>query len=208
MVIWGGEVTQPRKDGMWINILSSVSLIKDSEGTAIGAVAINHDITERKQAEQKLEKSEEKYRKISEELEMIMDHVPGLIFYKDTGNRFIRVNKYVADAHGMTKTELKGKSMFDLYPRVQAQAYWDDDLEVIKNGMPRLNIEEPWGTLEGPRWVSTSKIPFYNENNEIVGIIGFSTNLTERKLAEQKLKESEEEIQKSRRDFFNGFNGD
>ncbi|MFX1393626.1 MAG: MASE3 domain-containing protein [Promethearchaeota archaeon] len=52
---WNGEVIQPRKDGEKIYVYSSVSLIKDINGKAIGAVAINRDITKRKKAEQKLE---------------------------------------------------------------------------------------------------------------------------------------------------------
>ncbi len=186
------EVYLKHKDGtpFWGSI---TSIAEQFEGKTI-FINTFQDITKRKQAQQKLKESEENYRKISEELEMIMDHVPGLIFYKDTENKFIRVNKYVADAHEMIKTELKGKSIFDLYPKEQAQAYWDDDLEVIKSGAPRLNIEEPWETVEGSRWLSTSKIPFYNENNEIIGIIGFSIDITERKLAERKLKESEEKL--------------
>ncbi len=70
---WEGEVTQPRKDGKWLNLLSSVSLIKDDEGKPIGVVAINHNITERKKAEQKLKESEKKFREAYNQA----------IFYKD-----------------------------------------------------------------------------------------------------------------------------
>jgi len=191
---WHGEVLNIKKDGTPFWCYANVSLFDHPEYGRVN-IAVHTDITERKQAEQKLKASKERYRNISEELEMIIDLVPGSIFYKDTKNNFIRVNKYVADAHKMTKKELEGKSMFDLYPKEQAQNYWNDDLEVIKNKEPKLNIEEPWETIEGLRWISTSKIPFYNENNEIVGIIGFSIDITERKLAERKLKESKQLLQ-------------
>ncbi len=63
---WKGEVIQPQKDGTPINILTSVSLIKDIKGNQVGAVAINRDISERKLVEQKLKESESKFRSIFE----------------------------------------------------------------------------------------------------------------------------------------------
>jgi len=58
---WRGEVTQLRKDGIWLNLLTALSLIKDGEGKPIGTVAINHDITERKKSEKNLKESEKKF---------------------------------------------------------------------------------------------------------------------------------------------------
>jgi len=144
-----------------------------------------------------LKESEARYKNLSNEMEMILDHIPALVFYKDTQNRFLRLNKYVADAYNLSKEELIGKSLFDLYPEEEAQAYWDDDLEVIKSGKSKLNFEELWDTVEGKKWVSTSKIPFINEEGNITGIIGVSNDITERKMTEQKLKESEEKFSKA-----------
>jgi PAS domain S-box-containing protein len=63
-----------------------------------------------------------------------------------------------------------------------------DDLDVINSGVAKLNIEEHWGTAEGERWVNTSKIPFVDEDGEIIGVIGISTDITERKMAENELR--------------------
>lgn len=60
--IWKGETIQKHKDGTAINILASVSLIKDSTGKPVGVVAVNRDITERKQAEKAQAKLEEQLR--------------------------------------------------------------------------------------------------------------------------------------------------
>jgi len=51
----------------------------------------------------------------TEELEIILDNFPGLFFYKDDKNNYIKVNKYIADANEKTKSELEGVSLFDLY---------------------------------------------------------------------------------------------
>ncbi len=171
----------------WIINYSSVILYLGKEAILASIV----DITETKMVEQKLKESEEEHKNLSLELEIILDNIPALIFYKDLDNNFIQVNKYVADAHNVPKDFLKGKSLFELYPKEEAQAYWDDDLEVIKSGKPKLNIEEPWETPKGKRWVNTSKIPIFDSKKNIKGVLGMSSDITEKKLAEDNLKQSE-----------------
>ncbi|MCP4763038.1 MAG: PAS domain-containing protein [archaeon] len=124
----------------------------------------------------------------SNQLELIIDNVPGLIYYKDLDNKYLHVNQKVADAHKMSKDELEGKSLFDLYPTNEAQAYWDNDLKVIDSKKARLNIEEARESEQGRRWVNTNKIPLKNQNNEITGVLGFSFDITEQKNAEIKIK--------------------
>jgi len=154
-------------------------------------IAVSRDITRRKIAEKQLEESEKNYKNLSNELELILDNIPALIFYKDTKNNFIRVNKYIADGYNMKKEVLIGKSLFELHPKEVAQAYLDDDLEVITSGKSKLNYEELWDTADGLRWALTSKIPLIDINGEATGIIGMSIDITERKNTEKKLRESE-----------------
>jgi len=85
---------------------------------------------------------------------------------------------------------MEGISLFDLHSSEQAQAYYDDDLQVIQSRQPKLNIDEPWRTESGNRWLSTSKIPHLNEAGEVVGVIGISMDITERKQMEQEISES------------------
>ena len=127
-------------------------------------------------------------RDLSKQFEAILDHIPGLIFYKDTNNKFVRVNKYMADAQKIPKVEMEGKGLEEIYPLEDARKYFEDDLAVIKSGESKLNIEEKWETAEGIRWVSTSKIPFKNYKEEIIGILGLSFDITERKRDEQRIK--------------------
>jgi len=134
-----------------------------------------------------LQRQAKSRERISRELETIIDSIPGLVFYKDVENRFIRVNKYIADSYKKTKKELEGASLYDLHSREEAQAYLDDDLKVIQSGKPKLNYDEGWPTETGFRWVNTSKIPYFDEKGEAIGIIGVSMDVTERRQAQEAL---------------------
>lgn len=127
----------------------------------------------------------------AEELQNILDRVPAWIFYKDKENRFLRVNRAFAESMGMPREQLEGKSVFDLYPRQQAEAYWKDDHEVIASGKPKTNIIEPVRIKNEERWLQTDKIPYRDAQGEIVGILAFAVEITERKRAEEAIRASE-----------------
>ena len=78
-----------------------------------------------------------------EELQTILDSSRSFIFYKDKKNRFLQVNKAFAEILGLPKEQLEGKSLFDIFPKEQAEAYWTDDKEVMKSEKPKYDIIEP-----------------------------------------------------------------
>ncbi|PKP51388.1 MAG: hypothetical protein CVT92_12885 [Bacteroidetes bacterium HGW-Bacteroidetes-1] len=216
------ELTTRRKDGSNGWMYAHGEAIKDADGKITNIWGVVQDITHRKlieldlkekteeievqneellllnneltQALKNIEKSEKKFKHLSNELESILDHIPGLVFYKDTKNNFIRVNKFVADAYQKRKEELEGVNLKEFHTAAVAEAYHQDDLAVINSGIAKLNIEEPWETAEGLNWVSTSKIPFVDSEGKIIGVIGISIDNTERKKANQALLESEEKF--------------
>jgi PAS domain S-box-containing protein len=149
--------------------------------------SIIHDITARKQAEKALQRQQE-------ELQIILDSVPAMIFYKDKENRFIRTNKALAEATGLPKEEMDGKSLFDLYP-FKAEDYWEDDQEVMRSSNPKRNIVETLETPEGVRWFQTDKIPYRDDQGNVIGVIGFAVDITERKRAEEALQRSHDEME-------------
>lgn len=137
-----------------------------------------------------------KYKKLNHELESILDHLPALVFYKDKKNNFIRVNKYIAQSFNKNKSDVEGVSVYDIYPKEEADKYYQDDLEVINSGVAKINIEETWGSSARLKWANTSKIPFIDENGEIIGVIGISLDITDKKIADDKIKQllAEKEI--------------
>jgi len=191
-----GELTFVRKDGTIFPGELTSNIYVDSLGIQRTSIIVR-DETNRNLADEKLRKSEANYMLLSKQFEAILDHIPGLIFYKDTKNNFMRVNKYLAQLHGKSKEELEGKNLSDLYPKEDADNYYQDDLAVINSGLARMNIIEPLETKNGVKWVSTSKIPFVNTNGETIGVIGMSIDITERKLAEQKIELKNEELEKT-----------
>jgi PAS domain S-box-containing protein len=179
-VVVGEEAVGPK-------IYRTVKFPVPLPGGCIGVGGYISDITEYKKMDNMLWKQQE-------EQQTIFDSVPALIFYKDTENRFIRVNRNFAEAMKMSKEELEGKSLFDIYPRKQAEVFWEDDKEVIASGKPKRNILEPMEIKKGVLWVQTDKIPYRDEQGNVIGIIGFSTDVTERRQAEEKRKNILEQL--------------
>ena len=153
----------------------------DAAGKLARLVGVTTDITARKQVEQALASQRE-------ELQLILDSAPAFIFYKDRENHFLRVNRAFADSMGQPKEQLEGRSLFDLYPREQAEAYWRDDQEVLASGQPKTDIVEPMQTLGGERWVQTGKVPCRDAQGNLTGVIGFALDITARKQAEADLE--------------------
>jgi len=126
-------------------------------------------------------------QKNQEELEIIMDSSPIMIFYKDCENKFIRVNKAFTESIGLPKEALEGKTVFEIYTN-QTKDYWEDDKEVIASGKPKLGIIQPIDRATGPGWVQTDKIPYRDKDGRIIGIVGFAIDITESKQMEDKIK--------------------
>lgn len=171
--------------------------ILDSAGGVGSVVEIIKDISAEKAAELSLKMQKQ-------EQEAILDSVPAMIFYKDTQNGMVRVNRAFVEAMGIPRGKIEGKSCFELWPQ-EAEHYWRDDKEVIQSGRPKTNIIEPLVTAKGTRWVQTDKIPFRDEKGNIIGIIGFAIDVTERKKAEDELRRSEEKYRGLYDSLIDGF---
>jgi len=127
------------------------------------------------------------------QLRQIIDTVPSYIFAKDIDGRFLLANKALADVFGLASEEIQGKSDSD-YGATPEQVRWyrKHDLEVINKGHP-VNIPEEQvlrkdGTLG---WFQTVKIPYRHPGVDKPAILGVSTEITERKKAEDELRQSE-----------------
>jgi PAS domain S-box-containing protein len=153
---------------------------RDKTGKVILLFTESFDVTVRKSLEEQIIK--EKH-----EQESILDSIPALIFYKDNKNNFIHVNKTASDVMGLPREQMEGKSLFDISPKEHADAYFKDDQEVIASGIAKRGILEPMATIKnGVRLLKVDKIPYKDENGDIIGVIGFGIDVTESKAAEEK----------------------
>lgn len=122
-----------------------------------------------------------------DDTQMILDSVPAMVWYKDTENRIVHVNKAAAAASGKSPAELNGKSCWEIYPD-EADQYYQDDLSVINSGMPKIGIlEQVLAAGDKKIWVQTDKIPCFDENGKVVGIICFVMDVTDNKLKHDEL---------------------
>jgi len=140
-----------------------------------------------------IKNAEEMFRQ-NQEISTIIDASPIMIFYKDRENRIIRTNKIFADLVGKTKKQLEGRSCFELFPKF-GEKYWHDDMKVISTGTPKRNIIEKIETIHGEKWVQTDKFPVKDNKGSVIGLIAFSTDITDRKKAAEKTRRDRLKLQ-------------
>jgi PAS domain S-box-containing protein len=154
----------------------------ETDKSASGVVVSARDITD-------LELAQEALQRVNHERAVLLSTVPAMIYWIDKKGRFIRVNDSFAAVLNKSPDDIRGKSLFDLYPEDMATKYYKDNAQVMGSGAPKRNVEEPVKIPEGIMWVLTHKIPYNDEMGNIIGIIGFSIDITKRKQAEERISE-------------------
>jgi PAS domain S-box-containing protein len=130
-------------------------------------------------------------------LRALLDNVPDYIYFKDTGSRFIRTTKAHAQTFGLSDpAEAIGRTDFDFFSDEHAQQAYEDEQRIIRTGEPLLNIEERETWPDRPdTWVLTSKMPLRDQEGNIVGTFGISSDITTRKQAELALERRSAQLQ-------------
>ncbi|MCD6318968.1 PAS domain S-box protein, partial [Candidatus Aerophobetes bacterium] len=176
------------KDGRRICLLSNGVPIFDDENNFIGYRGADKDITSQKKAEENLIYEHNLFQ-------ALMDNMPDLIYFKNTKNRFVRVNKARAKISGTIPENMIGKTDFDFYPEDEAKKCFADDSWVMKTGKPIKDKIEKLTYFDGTKhWVSVTKIPWYNDKGKIIGTIGISRDITEIKKLEDKIRNQNEKL--------------
>ncbi len=180
------------KEGITHWLLTSKLPLKDELGNIIGLVGISREITNQKAMQERVQ--EERIL-----LRTIIDNIPDLIYAKDLAYRKTVANS--ADVYNMglqSESDVLGKTDFDLYPKEIAEGFYANDQSVIVSGKPIFNKEEFFINKEGERsWLLTSKLPLKDVKGKIVGLVGIGRNITERKIAEESLIHTNNELKKT-----------
>lgn len=137
-------------------------------------------------------RTEDALRDAQEMLQIVMNHIPQAIFWKDLNCVYLGCNNKLAQDAGFDiPAQVVGKTCFDMPWAEHAPGYQKDDREVMASDKPKLNIEEPLVTGEGKRlWLRTNKIPLHNQVGEVVGVLGSYEDITVQKEAIEALREA------------------
>ncbi|HPC83231.1 MAG TPA: PAS domain S-box protein [Thermoanaerobaculaceae bacterium] len=152
--------------------------------TPVGSLifAAARDITERKRAEEELQTSRQMLRSV-------LDHFPGVVFWKDRRSVYLGCNLAFARGAGLSAVEdIVGKTDFDLpWASTEAEKYRADDREVMDSGRPKLGIVETQHQTDGRvTWFNTNKVPLTAPDGDVFGVLGVAADITEvRRLEEQ-----------------------
>jgi len=146
---------------------------------------------------------EEAIKQERELLKKILDNIPEPVYVKDIEGRKIFLNKAEADLlNAGSVEEVLGKPDSDFYPPDVAEKTRIEDLHVIQSRTPMIHEEGMVITRTGLKiWLEGNKIPYFDSNDRVLGIIGISHNITNRKNAEREIREIAEKYQA----IFNSF---
>jgi PAS domain S-box-containing protein/putative nucleotidyltransferase with HDIG domain len=188
------EVEQYRKDGSIVLMENHLSFLRDETQKAVGIISLTRDITDRKRAEETLKESEKKYR-------LLADNVNDVIFVLDMNLKYTYVSPSVKILRGyepeevmkQAPSEILTPSSLDLAMKTLAEA-----LELERTEHREINIFRTL-QLEMIRkdgttvWTEVKFSAIRDKNQQPVGILGLTRDITERRQAEETLLESEEQ---------------
>ncbi|MBK1988896.1 PAS domain S-box protein [Sphaerospermopsis aphanizomenoides BCCUSP55] len=172
------------QDGHLVVLETNGVPIFDVEGKFCGYRGIDRDITVRQQESAKLWETQQR-------LQAILDNLPAVMYLLDTENRYLLVNKQFEKISGINEEQIVGKSVYDIWPQEIAEKFAADNLAVITSGIYREN-EEIAPHADGLHTYFSIKFPLKDTQGINYAICGISTDITDRKLTEQELRQSEE----------------
>jgi phosphoserine phosphatase RsbU/P len=188
------ESTIYRKDGSIIWISENVRAVRDPKGHLLFYEGTVEDITERKRAEERLRNSEALYHSLVETL-------PQNIFRKDVQERFTFANQRFCMTLGKPLEQILGKTDFDFFPPELAAKYQQDDRRILESGQAFETVEEHQPPGGGKLYVNVVKTPLYDSKGNIIGLQGIFWDITERKRAEEQVRQASVALANSREEL-------
>jgi PAS domain S-box-containing protein len=122
-------------------------------------------------------------------LQAFLEHIPDDVYFKDRDSRFLRISRSLATRFGLSDASLAiGKTDADMFSSEHAEQALADEQEIISTGRAMVGKEEKETWPDGRQtWAFTTKVPLRDKTGRIIGTMGISRDITERKVAEQEL---------------------
>jgi PAS domain S-box-containing protein len=180
-------------DGTITWALTSKLPLKDKQGRIIGNFGVSRDITELKNFEAQVAAERNLLRSV-------IDNLPDYIYVKDIQGRYLIDNIAHRQLVGVkTEQDVVGRTLFDFFPPDMAEKFARDDHLILQSGQLLINREESVVDHAGnKRWHATTKVPLRSNDGRIVGLVGISRDITERKLFEQQLQKANSELERNK----------
>jgi PAS domain S-box-containing protein len=157
----------------------------DEEGRLVALEGFIADITRQVELQKDLRQRERQQK-------AILDNIPDIAWLKDGEGRFVAVNRAFETSTGRAAGEVIGKTDAAVWPPDIAAKHQAEDEMVMTSGR-RISIVEPLRRVDGSeRWVETIKTPVADGAGRAAGTTGISRDITDRKVMEEALRESEE----------------
>ena len=179
------EVRIIRPDGSTRWALCRGFPLRDAEGHIVRLVGTAVDISKHKVAEDELRRHDKLFR-------AILDNSTNLIFIKDREGRYMVINKEFERAFQISEEQVRGKTDKEIFPAVQAVKFRSTDLKALR-ARSGIDFEEVANYPDGPHTSIVHKFPLFDSSGGIFATGGIVTNITERKRAEEALRQSEEQ---------------
>lgn len=188
----GVELQRKKKDGSLIDISLSSAPIRDSMGNIRGIVSVMDDITKRKAAERSLRES-------LHFLQRLIDTIPNPIFYMDISNRFQGCNLAFERFVNLSRDEIIGKTVHDIYPMEQANLIAESDSNLLSK--PGILVKETALHLNDGRKADAifNTATYTNEDGSLAGLVGVIIDITEHKQVEIELRRAKEAAEEAAR---------
>jgi len=187
------EIEVNAEDGEGRYLLTRSNPRFDEKGKFVGSFVFFYNITKRIKLEEDLifERSL---------LNSLLNTIPDHIYFKDEKSRFIKVSKSLAQWFNVDDVDgLMDKTDFDFFTEEHARPAFEDEQEIMKTGNPiEGKIEKETHPDGRTTWVSTTKVPRYDKEKNVIGILGISRDVTEKKLWEE---EREEKLEAQREEL-------
>ncbi len=169
----------------------SSPLVRDGE--LIGRVWSFRDITERLHAEERL-------RETKQFLDSVINSMHDPVFVKNEAHEWVLMNDSMCEMMGLAREELLGRSDYDIFPRSEADVFWEKDDLVLRTGEPNVN-EERFTAPDGVHVILTAKSRYRDSLTDERFIVGSIRDITERKKVEERLRTTLAELKRSNADL-------